>query len=152
MWSDCQNKFFDISLVNMLTGRMAPAASPAWPPQSQLSDIRQGRMQDEFKTASSQILCLKEAVNFTARCAPISCHPWLPCGQLIALVWFILSSVYLTRISRHIRSPLSWVCSEVCEDMCLPADVCCTYVGLVTSLSTTANASCYSEPALSTIY
>lgn len=32
----------------------------------QLGAVQQGRMQDEFKTASSQILCLKEAVNFTA--------------------------------------------------------------------------------------
>lgn len=27
--------------------------------------VRAGRLNDEFKTASSQILCLKEAVNFT---------------------------------------------------------------------------------------
>lgn len=32
---------------------------------SQLEAVRGGRMQDEFRAASSQILCLKDAVAFT---------------------------------------------------------------------------------------
>jgi hypothetical protein len=35
--------------------------------QTQLSKVQSGSMQGEFKAAASQILCLKEAVNFTAR-------------------------------------------------------------------------------------
>ncbi|KAG1663699.1 hypothetical protein FOA52_013267 [Chlamydomonas sp. UWO 241] len=34
--------------------------------QTQLSKVQSGSMQGEFKAAASQILCLKEAVNFTA--------------------------------------------------------------------------------------
>jgi hypothetical protein len=32
---------------------------------TQLDSVRGGRMQDEFKAAASQILCLKDAVAFT---------------------------------------------------------------------------------------
>ncbi len=31
--------------------------------------------QDEFKAAASQILCLKEAINFTERCACLGLGP-----------------------------------------------------------------------------
>ncbi len=33
--------------------------------QAQLNAVRGGKAQDEFKTMSSQVLCLKEAINFT---------------------------------------------------------------------------------------